>query len=213
MNKKELDKLAQCVVEADMDNIQNLVKAGISDGVDPSVLLKEGLIKGLDIIGDKFESGDLFLPEMLTAAMTMKAGVEVLKPYLTGDEAETAGTVVIVTVQGDVHDIGKNLVAMMLEGAGFEVIDIGIDVPVADFVKAVEEKKPQILGLSALLTTTMPALKTTIDALKEAGLRDKIKVMVGGAPVTQDYADEIGADGYASDAAGAVTLARGLVQS
>ncbi|HHW28847.1 MAG TPA: cobalamin-binding protein [Syntrophomonadaceae bacterium] len=196
-----------------MDNVKGLVEEGISDGVAPSVLLKEGLIKGLDIVGEKFESGDLFLPEMLAAAMTMKTGVEVLKPHLTGEETETAGTVVIGTVQGDVHDIGKNLVAMMLEGAGFEVIDIGIDVPAEDIVKAVEEKKPQILGLSALLTTTMPALKTTIDALKEAGLRDKVKVMVGGAPVTQDYADEIGADGYASDAAGAVTLARGLVQS
>jgi len=209
----ELDKLVQCVVDADMDNVKGLVEEGISDGVAPSVLLKEGLIKGLDIVGEKFESGDLFLPEMLAAAMTMKTGVEVLKPHLTGEETETAGTVVIGTVQGDVHDIGKNLVAMMLEGAGFEVIDIGIDVPAEDIVKAVEEKKPQILGLSALLTTTMPALKTTIDALKEAGLRDKVKVMVGGAPVTQDYADEIGADGYASDAAGAVTLARGLVQS
>ncbi len=209
----ELDKLVQCVVDADMDNVKGLVEEGISDGVAPSVLLKEGLIKGLDIVGEKFESGDLFLPEMLAAAMTMKTGVEVLKPHLTGEETETAGTVVIGTVQGDVHDIGKNLVAMMLEGAGFEVIDIGIDVSAEDIVKAVEEKKPQILGLSALLTTTMPALKTTIDALKEAGLRDKVKVMVGGAPVTQDYADEIGADGYASDAAGAVTLARGLVQS
>lgn len=208
----ELDKLVQCVVDADMDNVQGLVEAGISDGVAPSVLLKEGLIKGMDIIGERYESGDLFLPEMLAAAMTMKAGVEVLKPHLTGNETEAAGTVVIGTVQGDVHDIGKNLVVMMLEGAGFEVVDIGIDVPVADIVKAVEEKKPQILGLSALLTNTMPALKTTIDALKEAGLRDNVKIMIGGAPVTQNYADEIGADGYASDAAGAVTLARGLVQ-
>ena len=168
----------------------------------------------MDIVGEKFESGDPFLPEMLAPAMTMKTGVEVLKPHLTGEETETAGTVVIGTVQGDVHDIGGNLVAMMLEGAGFEVIDIGIDVPAEDIVKAVEGEKAADTWTFCFVTHYYACpFKTTIDALKEAGLRDKVKVMVGGAPVTQDYADEIGADGYASDAAGVVTLARGLVQS
>jgi 5-methyltetrahydrofolate--homocysteine methyltransferase len=150
---------------------------------------------------------------MLAAAMTMKAGVGMLKPHLAGDDSKAAGTVVVGTVQGDIHDIGKNLVAMMLEGAGFEVADVGIDVPPEDFVKAVEEKKPQVVGLSALLTNTMPAVKMTIDALQEAGLRDQVKIMIGGAPVTQEFADEVGADGYASDAAGAVNIARGFICS
>ena len=208
-----LEKLVNCVLDAGMDEVEDLVKQGIAEGTDPSVLLKEGLIKGMDVVGDKFEAGDLFLPEMLAAAMTMKAGVEVLKPHLAGEDSKAAGTAIIGTVQGDIHDIGKNLVAMMLEGAGFEVADVGIDVLPEDFVKAVQEKKPQVVGLSALLTNTMPAVKTTIDALKEAGLRDQVKIMVGGAPVTQEFADEVGADGYATDAAGAVNIARGFVQA
>ena len=208
-----LEKLVNCVLDAGMDEVEDLVKQGIAEGTDPSVLLKEGLIKGMDVVGDKFEAGDLFLPEMLAAAMTMKAGVEVLKPHLAGEDSKAAGTAIIGTVQGDIHDIGKNLVAMMLEGAGFEVADVGIDVSPEDFVKAVQEKKPQVVGLSALLTNTMPAVKTTIDALKEAGLRDQVKIMVGGAPVTQEFADEVGADGYATDAAGAVNIARGFVQA
>ena len=208
-----LEKLVNCVLDAGMDEVEDLVKQGIAEGTDPSVLLKEGLIKGMDVVGDKFEAGDLFLPEMLAAAMTMKTGVEVLKPHLAGEDSKAAGTAIIGTVQGDIHDIGKNLVAMMLEGAGFEVADVGIDVLPEDFVKAVQEKKPQVVGLSALLTNTMPAVKTTIDALKEAGLRDQVKIMVGGAPVTQEFADEVGADGYATDAAGAVNIARGFVQA
>ena len=202
-----LEKLVNCVLDAGMDEVEDLVKQGIAEGTDPSVLLKEGLIKGMDVVGDKFEAGDLFLPEMLAAAMTMKAGVEVLKPHLAGEDSKAAGTAIIGTVQGDIHDIGKNLVAMMLEGAGFEVADVGIDVSPEDFVKAVQEKKPQVVGLSALLTNTMPAVKTTIDALKEAGLRDQVKIMVGGAPVTQEFADEVGADSYA------VNIARGFVQA
>ena len=208
-----LEKLVNCVLDAGMDEVEDLVKQGIAEGTDPSVLLKEGLIKGMDVVGAKFEAGDLFLPEMLAAAMTMKTGVEVLKPHLAGEDSKAAGTAIIGTVQGDIHDIGKNLVAMMLEGAGFEVADVGIDVLPEDFVKAVQEKKPQVVGLSALLTNTMPAVKTTIDALKEAGLRDQVKIMVGGAPVTQEFADEVGADGYATDAAGAVNIARGFVQA
>jgi 5-methyltetrahydrofolate--homocysteine methyltransferase len=207
----KLEKIVECVLGAEMDKVESLVKEGLAEGTDPSVLLKEGLIKGMDVIGEQFENGDLFLPEMLAAAMTMKAGVEILKPHLAGGDSKAAGIVVIGTVQGDIHDIGKNLVAMMLEGAGFEVADVGIDVPPEDFVKAVEEKKPQVVGLSALLTNTMPAVKMTIDALQEAGLRDQVKIMIGGAPVTQEFADEVGADGYASDAAGAVNIARGFI--
>lgn len=209
----KLEKIVECVLGAEMDKVESLVKEGLAEGTDPSVLLKEGLIKGMDVIGEQFENGDLFLPEMLAAAMTMKAGVEILKPHLAGGDSKAAGIVVIGTVQGDIHDIGKNLVAMMLEGAGFEVADVGIDVPPEDFVKAVEEKKPQVVGLSALLTNTMPAVKMTIDALQEAGLRDQVKIMIGGAPVTQEFADEVGADGYASDAAGAVNIARGFICS
>jgi 5-methyltetrahydrofolate--homocysteine methyltransferase len=207
----KLEKIVECVLGAEMDKVESLVKEGLAEGTDPSVLLKEGLIKGMDVIGEQFENGDLFLPEMLAAAMTMKAGVEILKPHLAGGDSKAAGIVVIGTVQGDIHDIGKNLVAMMLEGAGFEVADVGIDVPPEVFVKAVEEKKPQVVGLSALLTNTMPAVKMTIDALQEAGLRDQVKIMIGGAPVTQEFADEVGADGYASDAAGAVNIARGFI--
>lgn len=206
-----LEQLTACVVEAEMDNVEELIKKELDAGTDPAIVLKDGLIKGMDIIGKKYEAGDLFLPEMLAAAMTMKAGVEYLKPHLVGDSAESAGKVVIGTVEGDIHDIGKNLVAMMLEGAGFQVVDLGIDVPTEDIVKAVKEHKPQILGLSALLTNTMPAIKTTIDALKEAGLRDQVRIMIGGAPVTQEFADQVGSDGYASDAAGAVAIARGFV--
>jgi 5-methyltetrahydrofolate--homocysteine methyltransferase len=213
VNTLKLEKLVECILDADIDKVEGLVKEGITEGTDPSVLLKEGLIKGMDAVGEKFEAGDLFLPEMLAAAMTMKAGVGMLKPHLAGDDSKAAGTVVVGTVQGDIHDIGKNLVAMMLEGAGFEVADVGIDVPPEDFVKAVEEKKPQVVGLSALLTNTMPAVKMTIDALQEAGLRDQVKIMIGGAPVTQEFADEVGADGYASDAAGAVNIARGFICS
>ncbi len=213
MKTLTLEKIVNSVLDADLDGVEGLVKEGLEAGTDPSVLLKEGLIKGMDVVGDKFEAGDLFLPEMLAAAMTMKAGVEVLKPHLAGEDSKAAGTAIIGTVQGDIHDIGKNLVAMMLEGAGFEVADVGIDVLPEDFVKAVQEKKPQVVGLSALLTNTMPAVKTTIDALKEAGLRDQVKIMVGGAPVTQEFADEVGADGYATDAAGAVNIARGFVQA
>lgn len=206
-----LEQLVACVVEADMDNVEDMIKKELDAGTDPAVILKDGLINGMDVVGEQFESGDFFLPEMLAAALTMKAGVEYLKSHLVGDSNESAGTVIVGTVEGDIHDIGKNLVTMMLEGAGFEVYDIGIDVATEDFVKAVKEKNPQILGLSSLLTNTMPSIKTVIAALKEAGLREQVKIMIGGAPVTQEFADDVGADGYASDAAGAVALARGFM--
>lgn len=206
-----LEQLVACVLEADMDNVEDMIKKELDAGTDPAVILKDGLINGMDVVGEQFESGDFFLPEMLAAALTMKAGVDYLKPHLVGDSNESAGTVIVGTVEGDIHDIGKNLVTMMLEGAGFEVYDIGIDVATEDFVKAVKEKNPQILGLSSLLTNTMPSIKTVIAALKEAGLREQVKIMIGGAPVTQEFADDVGADGYASDAAGAVALARGFM--
>lgn len=204
-------KIIDCVVNAETDSIESIIKQAIDEGHNPERILKEGLIAGMDVVGKEFEHGDLFLPEMLAAALTMKAGVAFLKPLMVDSPADSEGKVVIGTVQGDIHDIGKNLVAMMLEGAGFEVIDLGVDVAPEIFVKTVQETKCQILGLSALLNSTMPAIKTVLDALAEAGLRDNVKVMIGGAPITQEFSDEVGSDGYAADAASAVTKARAFI--
>jgi corrinoid protein of di/trimethylamine methyltransferase len=199
------------VVEADSEGVEKAVQQAIDEGMDPGVVLKQGLISAMDVVGERYESGDMFLPEMLSAAMAMKAGVNLLKARLVSSGAEPSGVVVIGTVQGDIHDIGKNLVSMMLAGGGFDVTDLGTDVEPERFVQAVKEKKPHIVGLSALLNTTMPAIRTTIDALVEAGLRSGVKVMVGGAPITQAFADEVGADAYAPDAASTVAKARVLV--
>lgn len=169
------------------------------------------MIPAMDEVGRLFESGEYFVPEMLLSGRAMKAGMEILKPMLATSGAEPAGRVVIGTVQGDLHDIGKNLVASMLESSGFEVFDLGIDVPPANFIAAIQERKPQLVCLSALLTVTMPAMKTTIDAFSEAGVRSNVHVLVGGAPVTGQYAKEIGADGYGETATAAVTIARQFV--
>jgi len=174
-------------------------------------VLKGGLLAGMDQVGVDFRDGELFVPEVLVAARAMHAGMDVLRPLLAEGDVPLAGKVVVGTVEGDLHDIGKNLVAMMLEGGGFEIVDLGADISPDKFIEAVKMEQPQLIGLSALLTTTMPAMKRTIDALVEAGLREQVKVMVGGAPVTRAFADEIGADGYAPDAASAVELARSLV--
>jgi corrinoid protein of di/trimethylamine methyltransferase len=187
-----------------------LTQQALDGGLAPGEVLKGGLLTGMDRVGVDFRAGDLFVPEVLIAARAMHAGMDILKPLLTEGEAEMAGKVVIGTVEGDLHDIGKNLVAMMLEGGGFEIVDLGTDVPPAKFVEAVNKEQPDLIGMSALLTTTMPRMKSTIEALTEAGVRESVKVMVGGAPVTKDYADDIGADGYASDAGSAVQLARSL---
>ena len=192
--------------------VLDLTNAGIADGVDPETLLYEALIPSLEEVGARFERGDFFVPEMLIAGKAMAGALEVLRPLLALTGAESIGTFLMGTVKGDVHDIGKNLVNIMLEGAGFEVIDLGVQVAPEKFVEAIQEHKPQIVGFSAFLTTTMPMFKANINALEKAGLRDEVIVMVGGAPVTQEYADAVGADGYAADASACVKKAKDLLE-
>ena len=192
------------------DEVASLVRKALDDGLDPQDVLQNGLIAGMDQVGVDFKSGELFVPEVLVAARAMHAGMAVLRPLLAEGSKIGAGKLVVGTVQGDLHDIGKNLVKMMMEGAGFEIVDLGTDVKPQDFVEAVREHKPDLVGMSALLTTTMVNMKTTIEALQEAGLRDSVKIMVGGAPVTQEFATDIGADAFAPDAAAAVDIAREL---
>jgi 5-methyltetrahydrofolate--homocysteine methyltransferase len=187
------------------------VQEALDAGCDPTAILNDGMIKAMDSVGEKFKNGEIFVPEMLVAARAMKKGVEVLKPHLATGAAGAAGKVIIGTVAGDLHDIGKNLVIMMMESAGFEVIDLGVDVPKEKFVEAYEANPDtKIIGCSALLTTTMPALKETVALLNEAPFRANVKVMVGGAPITQEFADEIGADAYTEDAASAAKKAKEL---
>ncbi|MDR1040985.1 MAG: corrinoid protein [Deltaproteobacteria bacterium] len=200
----------QAIVDFDDDAIGGLVEKEIKANTPPQKILDEGLIAAMDYVGKLFSEGELFVPEMLMAATAMKAGLNVLKPALVKSGSSTIGTCVIGTVKGDLHDIGKNLVGMMLEGGGFEVYDLGSDVEPAKFVEAAKDKKAQIVGLSALLTTTMPYMEETVSALKEAGLT--AKVIIGGAPVTAAYAQKIGAAGYSDDAPGAVELARSLLK-
>lgn len=191
--------------------VLELTHAGLAQDVGPEELLFEALIPSLEEVGARFERGDFFVPEMLIAGKAMAGALEVLRPLLAETGAESVGTFVMGTVKGDVHDIGKNLVNIMLEGAGFHVIDLGVQVAPERFVAAVEEHQPDIVGFSAFLTTTMPMFKANINALEKAGLRDKVFVMVGGAPVTQEYADAVGADGYAADASAAVARAKELL--
>jgi 5-methyltetrahydrofolate--homocysteine methyltransferase len=197
------------ILAYDEATVKAQTQAELESGTDIATILNEGLIAPMDVVGERFSAGDLFIPEMLKAAQIMKMGLEILKPHLTAGQSQSKGTVVIGTVKGDLHDIGKNLVAMMLEGAGFEVVDLGVDVTSEAFVKAATEKNARVIGLSALLTTTMPAMDNTVKAVKEAGLA--AKTIVGGAPVTQSFADTIGADGYSADAAGAVKLVKQIV--
>jgi len=206
-----LEKIASKLYEGEEEEVADLVKQALEQGLDAQQVLQLGLIGGMDRVGCDFKAGDLFVPEVLVAAKAMHAGMDVLKPLLAGSDAHSAGKVVIGTVKGDLHDIGKNLVKMMIEGAGFEIVDLGVDVSPEKFVAAVREHQPRLVGMSALLTTTMTSMKTTIDALAEAGLRDSVKIMIGGAPVTDAYARHIGADAYASDAGAAVDAARALV--
>jgi 5-methyltetrahydrofolate--homocysteine methyltransferase len=206
-----LSELHQAIIEGARDTVTAKTRAALDAGIDAATILNEGMVSAMDEVGRLFEAGEYFVPEMLVSARAMQAGLNVLRPALIQAEVKTNGKVVIGTVKGDLHDIGKNLVGMMLEGASFEIIDLGTDVAPEKFVAAVQEHHPQLLGLSALLTTTMPYMATTIDALKAAGVRDQVRVMVGGAPVTQQYALEIGADGSAPDASQAVALARTLL--
>lgn len=207
-----LETIATQLYAGEIDEVASLVKKALADGLAPSVVLQDGLIAGMDVVGRDFKAGDLFVPEVLVAARAMHAGMGVLRPLLVDTELKGAGTIVIGTVKGDLHDIGKNLVKMMLEGAGFSVFDLGTDVPPEAFVAAVRDHQPQVVGMSALLTTTMVNMKATIDALTEAGLRDSVKIIIGGAPVTTDFAAKVGADAFAPDAGAAVTVARQLAQ-
>jgi len=205
-----LQEIASNLYEGEDKEVAELVQQALDQGMAPGELLQGGLIAGMDEVGRDFRAGDLFVPEVLMAARAMHAGMGVLRPLLAESDAPRAGKCIIGTVKGDLHDIGKNLVKMMLEGAGFETVDLGADVGPDAFVNAVLEHQPRLMGMSALLTTTMVQMKSIIEALEEAGLRDSVRIMIGGAPVTETYAREIGADAYASDAASAVDVARRL---
>ncbi|MGI6616347.1 MAG: corrinoid protein [Dethiobacteria bacterium] len=203
----DFSKIADGVMAGDFSGVARLTEEAIGEGVAPVEIINQGLIKGMNVVGVRFKAGDMFVPEVMMSARAMKEGMELVKPLIAESDLPTAGKVVLGTVAGDLHDIGKNLVGMMMESAGMNVIDLGVDIAVEAFAQAVREHKPEVVALSALLTTTMPAMKETIELLMEEGLKDSVKVIVGGAPVTQDFADEIGADGWASDAASAKDLA------
>jgi len=202
--------LYDAILAGDAKSAKGVTEAALAAGVEPLKLVQDFMMPAMDEVGRRFERNEYFVPELLLAARAMKACLELIRPLLAAGGVEPVGRVAIGTVKGDLHDIGKNLVGAMLEGGGYEVVDLGVNVDPAKFVAAVKEKNVRIVALSALLTTTMPAMKTTIDALKQAGVRDQVKVMIGGAPISRKYADEIGADGYSESAAGAVAAAREL---
>lgn len=207
----DLDQLYYAIVDGNAKAAAAVTKEAVDANIDPQTLLTDYMIPAMDEVGARFEANECFVPELLISARAMKAAMEIIRPLLLGKAVEPAGRVVIATVQGDLHDIGKNLVAMMLEGAGFEVIDLGPDVPADKFITAITEHQPSLVGLSALLTTTAPMMRTIVNAVQSAGVRDHVKVLVGGAAVSQDFADEIGADGYAPDAGAAVRKAKELL--
>jgi 5-methyltetrahydrofolate--homocysteine methyltransferase len=207
----DLNNISESLQRGAAEKVEELVKKALEENLLPKDILENGLIKGMDIIGAKFKKNEVYVPEVLIAARAMHAGMSILRPKLAETGVKNIGKVAIGTVKGDLHDIGKNLVKMMLEGAGFEVIDLGIDVSPDKFVEAVKEHKPNIIGMSALLTTTMVNMVEVIKALEAAGLRDKVKIMIGGAPITQNYADQIGADGCSPDAASAVDKAKTFI--
>ena len=206
-----LEQISTAVIEGDVDEIGDLTEDALDEGLSAEKILNNGLMTGMDYVGVEFKAGNMFVPEVLRSAKTMQTSMDILKPLLAESGVKMLGKVLLGTVKGDLHDIGKNLVGMMCEGAGFEVKDVGKDVAPEDFVAAIKDYEPDVLGMSALLTTTMRAMESTIKVLEEAGLRDKVKIMIGGAPVTQAFAEQIGADGYASNAAGASDLAKKLV--
>jgi len=207
-----LQQIKNAVITRKRAEIQGLVETAVNEGIDPNTIIDNGLIAAMDVVGQQFSDSEIFVPEMLVSALTMKMGLDVVKPLLlkSGD-TRSRGTVMMATVKGDIHDIGKNIVIMMLEGAGFQVVDLGVDLTVEKLMEQIEAVKPDLVGLSALLTTTMPEMRRSIQALQEKGLKGKVKVMVGGAPVSASFAKEIGADGYGADAAEAVGLARRLI--
>lgn len=208
-----LTQIMSAIVEGEEELAEKYVQEAIDHQLEPLDILHNGLTKGIEIVGQKFADGYYFLPDMLLGAQAMEKGIKILEPLLVEQDRETAGKVIMGTVQGDLHEIGKNIVIMMLKAAGFEVIDLGVDVPADRFIEAVKDNKPDVVGISALLTTTVARQQEIIELLEEEGLRKKVKVIVGGAPINQNWADEIGADGYAEEATGAVDLVKKLVKS
>ena len=206
-----LQVIKDAVVNRQRNEIEGLVETAIEEGIDPKTIIDDGLIAAMDVVGQQFSDSDIFVPEMLVSALTMKLGLEKVKPLLKREATEPKGMVIMGTVKGDIHDIGKNIVLMMLEGAGFEVVDLGVDLTVEKLVERIEAIGPDLLGLSALLTTSMPEMERVIQELGTKSFRNKLKVMVGGAPVSASFAEKIGADGYGADAAEAVKLARRLI--
>ncbi len=205
------ERLSTAILEGDAEKTPKLVNRGLKQGLTPKEILDNGLIVGMDEVGARFRRGDMFVPEVLMSADSMSAGMDILRPLLAESDEEMMGKVLMGTVKGDLHDIGKNLVAMLCEGAGFEIVDIGFNAEPEKFIDGIKEHQPQVVGMSAMLTTTMRTMGHTIKAIEEAGLRDQVKIMVGGAPVDKDFADAIGADGYGSNAPGGADLAKQLV--
>ena len=206
-----MSRISAALIEGDEEKITALTREALSAGTPAKQILDKALMPAMDHVGGRRKEGEMFIPEVLLSARTMKASLEILKPGLTEHDVKMRGKVVLGTVQGDVHDIGLNLVGILLEGAGFEVVNLGKDVAVETFIEAIKREKPDVVGMSALLTTTMTMMRATLDAMTEAGIRDKVKVMIGGSPVTQEFADEIGADGFGADAVSAIDVARRFV--
>ena len=209
--QQHLEEIKNAIIGGKHDRIEDLVRAAIDAGIDLKKLIDEAMIAAMDTVGQKYSRNEIYVPEMLVSAVTMKKGLDIINPLLKADAKESKGTILMCTVKGDIHDIGKNLVIMMLQGAGFDVVDLGVDLSGERLVEEVRKVKPHILGMSALLTTTMPEIKTVIEALEHEGLRGSVKIMVGGAPVNQEWAEKVGADGYGSDAGEAVEVARKLM--
>ncbi len=206
-----LNEIQAAVIEGRAPNVENLTRQALDEKLSLDDIINDGFIAAMSIVGDKFRKNEIYVPEMLIAARAMKSGLKVLEPLIMAGERKYLGKVLIGTVKGDLHDIGKNLVSMMIQGGGYEVIDLGVDVSADKFITAIKENQPQVIGLSALLTTTMPNMKDTIIAIEKAGLRNQVKILVGGAPVSQLFADEIGADGFAADAGSAVELIKAVL--
>lgn len=209
----DLGKISETLIQGKIDDLKDLTQQAIDQEQSPGSILNEGLLAGMDIVGQRWRNGEMFMPEVLRCAKAMSGAMEILRPFLSEGEMSSAGTMVIGTVAGDLHDIGKDLVAMMFEGAGYKVINLGIDQPNEKFVDAVKEYNPKILGISALLTTTMPRMGEIINSLKEAGIRDQVKVIIGGAPVTEEFAQEVGADMYGPNAGSAVEIVKEYFES
>src|ERR1039458_8532111 len=209
----DLQQLSNAVIAGNAPETKALAEAALTDGIAPATIVNDGLIAAMGVVGERFGCGEIYVPEMLLSARAMQTALAILEPLMAKADIASRGTVVLGTVKGDVHDIGKNIVVIMLKGSGFAVHDLGVDVPAERFVEAIQEHRPDLIGLSALLTTTMPAMKTVIEAIENAGMRDRVKVMVGGAPITEEYARSIGADGYGRDAGEAAQQAKQLIDA